>query len=113
MGSMRSLYGSGHKSNLATRETLSPSPASTSAFVPVHLEEAADGAVSKQHRARALELRCHPGERLQALAGLGATFSPAKVNASLPNGVKLTLECCDVRAVAAIIGALCDVQTGR
>lgn len=31
---------------------------------------------------------------------------PTKVKASLPNGVMLTLECCDVRAVTAIIEAL-------
>jgi transposase len=35
------------------------------------------------------------------------------VNASLPNGVKLTLECGDVDALAAVIGALGHVHTGR
>jgi transposase len=39
--------------------------------------------------------------------------SPAKVSASLPNGVKLTLECGDVDALTAVIGALGDVQAGR
>jgi transposase len=39
--------------------------------------------------------------------------SPTKVSASLPNGVKLTLECGDVDALTAIIGALGHVQTGR
>ncbi|MER9217271.1 IS66 family insertion sequence element accessory protein TnpB, partial [Mesorhizobium sp. M0663] len=38
---------------------------------------------------------------------------PAKVSASLPNGVKLTLECGDVDALTATIGALGHVQTGR
>lgn len=37
----------------------------------------------------------------------------AKVSASLPNGVKLSLECGDVDALTAIIGALGHVQTGR
>ncbi|WP_322884467.1 hypothetical protein U8C32_29220 (plasmid) [Sinorhizobium medicae] len=40
-------------------------------------------------------------------------FLSAKVSASLPNGVKLTLECGDVDALTAIIGALGRVQTGR
>jgi transposase len=31
----------------------------------------------------------------------------------LPNGVSLTLECSDVDGLAAIIGALSHVQTGR
>ncbi len=36
-----------------------------------------------------------------------------KVSATLPNGVKVTLECGDVDALTAIIGALGHVQTGR
>lgn len=36
-----------------------------------------------------------------------------KVSVSLPNGVKLALECGDVDALTAIIGALGHVQTGR
>jgi len=39
--------------------------------------------------------------------------SPAKVSASLPNGVSLTVECSDVDGLAATIGALGHVQTGR
>jgi transposase len=35
------------------------------------------------------------------------------VSVSLPNGVTLALECGDVDALTAIIGALGDVQTGR
>jgi len=45
--------------------------------------------------------------------GTTAFCSPAKVNASLPNGVKVALECGDVDALTAIIGALGHVQTGR
>ena len=37
----------------------------------------------------------------------------SKISASLPNGVKLTLECGDADALTAIIGALAHVQTGR
>jgi transposase len=36
-----------------------------------------------------------------------------KVSVSLPNGVKLALECGAVDPLTAIIGALGDVQTGR
>jgi transposase len=43
----------------------------------------------------------------------GLLCSPAKVTASLPNGMTLTLECGDARAVRAMIGALCDVPAGR
>ncbi|MCS3453780.1 hypothetical protein M2222_009325 [Bradyrhizobium elkanii] len=45
--------------------------------------------------------------------GTPAFCSPAKVSVSLPNGVKLALECGDVDALTAIIGALGHVQTGR
>lgn len=37
----------------------------------------------------------------------------SKVSALLPNGVKLSLECGDLDALTAIIGALGHVQTGR
>ena len=53
------------------------------------------------------------GERLSKSERIGPLSSPAKVSASLPNGVKLTLECNDAEALAAIIGALGHVQTGR
>jgi transposase len=45
--------------------------------------------------------------------GATAFCSPAKVSVSLPNGVKLALECGDLDALTAIIGALGHVQTGR
>jgi transposase len=38
---------------------------------------------------------------------------PTKVSASRPNGLKLALECGDVNALTAIIGALGHVQTGQ
>lgn len=37
----------------------------------------------------------------------------SKISALLPNGVKLSLECGDLDALTAIIGALGHVQTGR
>lgn len=41
-------------------------------------------------------------------------LSPAaKLSASLPNGVSVTVECSDVDGLTAIIGALGHVQTGR
>jgi transposase len=90
-----------HKHRLAKTETLPTAPPSTPAFIPVHIEAAA------------LDLRPNPGVRLREPEGTGSLSSPAKVSASLPNGVNLTLECGDVRAVTAIIGALGHVQTGR
>jgi len=42
----------------------------------------------------------------------GLRSSPAKVGVSLPNGVKLTLECSDVDTLATIIVTLGHVQTG-
>lgn len=52
-------------------------------------------------------------ERLPGMVRNGPLSSPAKVSASLPNGVKLTLECNDLSGLTAIIGALGHVQTGR
>ena len=78
----------------------SPSPA----FVPVVAED----------RSLSTELVAARGEeRLAELEKTGSLSSPAKVSANLPNGVQLTLECGDERAVSVMIGALCNVQTGR
>ena len=52
-------------------------------------------------------------ERRSQSERIGSLSCPAKVSASLPNGVRLTLECGDVDALAAMIGALGHVQTGR
>ena len=87
-------------------------PSSTSAFIPVEIEGTTD---------RRLPLPCstldRPSargeERLAKSQRLGPLSFPAKVSASLPNGVNLTLECGDVDALAVIIGALGHVQTGR
>ena len=81
-------------------------PSSTSAFLPVQITAAS----SKF----ALEMPATDGEELPPKAERsGPLSSRAKGSASLPNGVKLTLECGDVDALTAIIGALGHVQTGR
>jgi len=81
-------------------------PSSTSAFLPVQITAAS----SKF----ALEMPATDGEELPPKAQrIGPLSSPAKVSASLPNGVRLTLECGDANALAAIIGALGDVQARR
>ncbi|MEY9585257.1 IS66-like element accessory protein TnpA [Sinorhizobium fredii] len=73
-------------------------PSSTSAFLPVQITA----------------MPATDGEELPPKAErIGPLSSPAKVSASLPNGVKLTLECGDVDALTAIIGALGHVQTER
>jgi transposase len=98
---------------MAKQETFRIPPPSASMFVPVHIEASMDEVVSRRDSAVALDSRPRsPGVRPLEPEGTGALSSPAKVNASLPNGVKLTLECGDVRAVTAIIGVLCDVQAG-
>ena len=87
-------------------------PSSTSAFVPVQVTT--DRSLPMQSSAFALDLAATGGEERRSKPERSSPLtSPAKVNASLPNGVKLTLECCDVDALAAIIGALGHVQTGR
>ena len=79
---------------------------STSAFIPVQVTAAS----SKF----SLEMPATYGEELPPKAErIGPLSSPAKVSASLPNGVRLTLECGDVDVLAALIGALGHVQTGR
>ena len=83
-------------------------PPAGSAFIPVHVADAPcrpglmSGALEMPVEARA--------SRAQGMAALAA---PVKMSASLPNGVKLTLEAGDSHGLAAIIGALSDVQTGR
>ncbi len=89
---------------------LAPLPAS-SAFIPVHVTGAG------QSPARVSSELDMPGRRGQEKPlrseGMVALCSSAKVSAVLPNGVKLTLECGDSRALTTIIGALGDVQTAH
>ncbi|MER8480540.1 transposase [Mesorhizobium sp. M1163] len=93
-------------------ETL-PSP-SPSAFIPLQIESTSDRALLGQSSMAAVDLpgTCD-GVRGSASKRTAHFSSPAKVSASLPNGVKLTLECGDVDALAAVIGALGHVHTGR
>lgn len=83
---------------------------SSTAFIPVEVTTDC----GQQSNALALDLAATGREERQTKpARIGPLSSPAKMSASLPNGVKLTLECDDVDALTAIIGALGHVQTGR
>ncbi|MBO9136993.1 transposase (plasmid) [Rhizobium sp. B230/85] len=70
-----------------------------SAFVPVQI-------APDMHSAAASDL-------LTKTEPLGKRSHASKVSAFLPNGVSLTVECDDVDGLAAIVGALGHVQTGR
>lgn len=99
------------KHNAAQMEALVPSPPSTSAFIPVRIEPAAnDIARTFDHvePRRDREVR-DSSEMRQAPVKASPFSSPAKLNVSLPNGVKLSLECDDVHALTAVIGAVSDV----
>jgi len=95
------------------KDTHSLPPSPSSAFVPVKIEGATDRAMSRQSSAFAVDLPASRELRRSGSEKIGPLSSPAKVNASLPNGVKLTLECGDVDALAAVIGVLGHVHTGR
>lgn len=59
----------------------------------------------------ALDLKVgNSGEMRQASEMSGRLFSVTKLNVSLPNGAKLLLECDDVHALTAVIGAVSDVK---
>lgn len=55
----------------------------------------------------------HSEDQPTSLEKTARQSGSSKIRALLPNGVKLTLECSDVDALMAIIGALAHVQTGR
>ena len=94
----------------AAQETKTVPSSSTPAFVPVLAVDSNPLMPSRPM----MEVPPTRGEqRLAELERTGSLPSPAKVSASLPNGVKLTFEFDDANALSAIIGALCDVQTGR
>ena len=87
-----------------------PVPAtSVSAFVPVQV--GTDHSLPVQ--CSGLDMHSTQDERPTKPERIERLCSPAKVSASLPNGVSLTVECSDVEGLAAIIGALGHVQTGR
>ncbi|MDX8483466.1 transposase [Mesorhizobium sp. VK24D] len=95
------------------RESQSLPPSSPPAFIPVQIESAADRALSRQRSMAAVDLPATCEVRGSEPKRAASYPSPAKMSASLPNGVKLMLECGDVDALTAIIGALGHVQTGR
>ena len=94
----------------AAQETGPVPSSSTPPFVPVL---AVDSSPRMASRSMMKVPPTRGEERLAKLEGTGPLSSPVKVSASLPNGVRLTLECGDERAVSTMIGALCNVQTGR
>jgi transposase len=95
-------------------ETQSLPPSSPPAFIPVRIESAAYKALSRQSNVATVDLPATFDEVRGSASKRASPFSsPAKVSVSLPNGVKLTLECGDVDVLTAIIGALGHVQTGR
>ncbi|MEJ5023694.1 IS66-like element accessory protein TnpA [Brucella anthropi] len=69
-----------------------------SAFVPVQI---------------APEMNSAASGLLRKSVPSGKPSNPSRLSAVLPNGVSLTVECSDVDGLAAIIGALSHVQTGR
>lgn len=77
---------------------------SASAFVPVvAAERSLSTALTTQH----------DEERLARPERAGPFSSPVRISATLPNGVKLALDCGDMDALTAMIGALGHVQAGR
>jgi len=96
------------------KEETTPIAPPGSAFIPVHIESGTDRAGLKPGSSVALDFSgtCRDVRQPEP-EGAGVPSSLAKLNVSLPNGMKLTVECTDLRAVTAIIGALCDVQAGR
>lgn len=94
----------------AGQETKTVLSSSTPAFVPVLAVDSNPPLPSRPM----MEVRPTRGEqRLAKLERTGSLPSPTKVSATLPSGVKLTFEFDDANALSAIIGVLCDVQTGR
>ncbi|MDL2402384.1 IS66-like element accessory protein TnpA [Rhizobium mayense] len=81
-------------------------PPLRSAFIPAQIT-AASNKFDFEMPATSDEELLEKAERVRPMS------SPAKVSASLPNGVRLTLECGDVDTLTAIIGALGHVQAGR
>lgn len=105
MGSMPTL----RKWVKEARESGSLAISPRSAFIPV---VAADGSLPVGTCSLDMSVTCDEEQR----ASLEKTVHPSglsKISALLPNGVKLSLECRDVDALTAVIGALGHVQTGR
>ena len=91
------------------RESGLPTASSRSAFIPVI---AAD--CSRSDGARSLDMAVAGGEDQPASLGRTAGLSgSSKIRALLPNGVTLTLDCGDMDALTAMIGALGHVPPQR
>lgn len=84
------------------------------AFIPVHLAPPAPDRILGPDGAHGLALR-PDNHGLEISDPDRAVPLPhgAKVNVSLPSGVTVSMECADVHTLTALIGAVCDVQTGR
>lgn len=79
-------------------------PISSPAFIPVQIESTSDRALLRQGSMAAADLPGTCDDARGSTSRRAAPFSlSAKVSASLPNGVKLMLECGDVDALTAII----------
>ena len=95
----------------ALKETAMIAAPCMPAFIPVEIDGATKDVAHKQDRMPDFPPH-EPGARLAKKEESGSLSFSVKMSASLPNGVKLTLECGDATALSAIIGAFCDVQTG-
>lgn len=80
---------------------------SASAFVPVVAAVAADRSLSTALTGRNGEERLAKPERT------GPLSSPVRMSVTLPNGVKLALDCGDMDVLTAMIGALGHVPPQR
>lgn len=83
----------------------------TPAFIPVEVEKTAPDPVPVQDKLPGLQSP-EPEARLVGSGETAPHFSGARLSASLPNGVKLAFDFGDATALPAVIGVLCDVQTG-
>lgn len=93
------------KRRLSEREAVPNGAPSPSAFVAVQIESTPNLAMARLNSAQDLAVTCDQVQRSKP-GNDGRLSCPATMSASLPNGVKLSLECDDVEAIAAIIGAL-------
>lgn len=83
---------------------------SASSFIPVHIAPSGAEQMLVHENTRTLDLQPDsPGRMLSEPETSVVLSAPAKLNVSLPNGVKFSVECRDVRAMTAIIGAVRDV----
>lgn len=84
-----------------------------SPFVAVRVDKTERG-LAQHHEVRAPDFSLPRNVQDSSSGdGRGRFLSPATLQATLPNGVKLTLGCGDVDVLTTVIGALGDVQTGR